>query len=354
MIYSKLYVTALFFTATSNAMMPLSNADFEQPRVPAEAGVTSWTPPVAAGWLFHGGAGLVNTAAPGWSGPRADDGTQAALLPSRDARVTQVLDGAVPGTVYHLRWSEAALGTSLPAAVTVALTNSTSTPAEALAVRALAQHGGWLRKEAVFTAHEPACTLSFAPHPDAAHTPVLIDRIRLWAEPAAPPEGFPRFIVPGHDADMNALRSLFFLHYTSGRILATFNMHWMAESVLWPALESYNGFSQRAWSRQQIITRDISPEGYVSCHQHIGLGHPQGWPFPLWQQGPGIGWHFATHGIDRFAPVNASAATAVTTGITTRACSADEGWHLRIDAPCASIEFPPFCLTRHRGFLFYH
>lgn len=335
-------LTALFFTATSNAMTLCNNADFEQPRVPTEAGAEPWTPPAEAGWFFSGTAGLVNTTAPAWAGPRADDGTQAALLRGADARLSQSLNGFVPGAGYHLRWSEATLGTSLAAATAVSLRTSSDTDPLNLTPRTLARHDGWLRKELVFTAAAPSYTLTFAPLPEAADAPVLIDRVRLWAELPAPPAVFPRFIVPGCDAHMDALRNLFFLHDISGRILATFSMHWMTEAALWPALEMCNGFSQRAWSRQQITTRDISPEGYVSCHQHIGLGHPEGWPFPLWLQGPGIGWHFATHGIPWFAPVNASDATVTTNGVSSLAYSPENGWHFRVDRSYATIEFPAF------------
>lgn len=335
-------LTAVFFTATSNPMTLCNNADFEQPRVPAEAGAELWTPPAEAGWLFSGTSGLINTTAPGWSGPHAEDGTQAALLHGADARVAQSLNGLAPGTVYHLRWSETALNTTQAVTASVALVGCNGSAPQDFTLRTLAHQNSWLRKELVFTAREPSYTLTFAAPPDATNASVLIDRVRLWAEPPAPPANFPRFIVPGCDSYMDALRSLFFLHYTSCRILATFSMHWIAEAALWPALDDWNGFSHRAWSRQEIITRDISPEGYVSCHQHIGLGHPQGWPFPLWLQGPGAGWHFATHGIPWFAPVNVSDATVATNGVSSLAYSPDNGWHLRIDSSYATIEFPAF------------
>jgi len=38
-------------------------------------------------------------------------------------------------------------------------------------------------------------------------------------------------------------------------------------------------------------------EGYVHSQQHDGPAHAEGWPFPLWSQAGGIGWHFAPIGV---------------------------------------------------------
>ncbi|MCX7848066.1 MAG: hypothetical protein N2595_08580 [bacterium] len=323
-------------------MLSCPNADFEHPAVPPECGADPWTPSHDGSWQFHGTAALINTAAPAWRGPRADDGAQIAVLPTPHAAVSQLLQGFIPGATYHLRWSEAAPTSGLSSLLIVSLVSPRQSQPDIIAHQSLPSRNGWLRRELVFIAREPSYVLTFTPHPQAVRVPVFLDRIRLWQEPSPPPPGFPQFLVPGHDAYMDALRNWFFLHYTSGRILATFSMHWMAESVLWPALESYNNFSQRVWSREQICSRRISPEGYVSCHQHIGLGHPEGWPFPLWSQGPGVGWHFAAHGIPWLAPANASDTTTTHTGLSTLSWSGSDGWRFRIETSAATIEFPAF------------
>lgn len=338
-----LCVTAHLLTMCSYIAMAIcANADFEQPQVPVDQGANPWVPPTDKPWSFAHGAALLNTAAPSWKGPHADDGNQVVVFTASNSLISQTLRDLTPGTVYHLRWSEITGSSSSSPTLLVTLTNHCGSSPQIIKSRTLSHANSWVRKELVFVAESSECTLTFAAPPTHLPTPLFLDRVRLWPEPPSPPPEFPRFVVPGYDNEMDALRNLFFLHYTSGRILATFSMHWMAESALWPALESYNGFSQRAWSREAISSRSISPEGYVSCHQHVGLGHPEGWPFPLWIQGPGIGWHFATHAVPWFAPVNASDTTPACTGLTTISYSAHDGWHLRIVDPTACIEFPSF------------
>ena len=48
---------------------------------------------------------------------------------------------------------------------------------------------------------------------------------------------------------------------------------------------------RRRWAAA-LAGRGINAEGYVHTHQHDGPAHAEGWPFPLWTQAGGIGWHF--------------------------------------------------------------
>ena len=41
----------------------------------------------------------------------------------------------------------------------------------------------------------------------------------------------------------------------------------------------------------------MNAEGYVHTQQHDGPAHAEGWPFPLWMQAGGIGWHFRGTGV---------------------------------------------------------
>src|SRR5205085_4379032 len=111
---------------------------------------------------------------------------------------------------------------------------------------------------------------------------------RLVAPTGAPPETFPRFIVPGHEAQMETLRELYYLHYKGNGPMATLWDEWLPQATLWPAVGSgaqLDEMTQR-WA-SALSGRHIDGEGYVSTHQHDGLGHAEGWPFPLWQQGKG-------------------------------------------------------------------
>ncbi|MCX7002097.1 MAG: hypothetical protein NTV22_02345, partial [bacterium] len=78
---------ALLVTASAAAVECL-DADFECARVPAQSGAALWAPPADyGGWQFSASAGVVNTAADGWRGPRADDGTQIAGLRGAQADI---------------------------------------------------------------------------------------------------------------------------------------------------------------------------------------------------------------------------------------------------------------------------
>jgi len=112
------------------------------------------------------------------------------------------------------------------------------------------------------------------------------------------PEPFPRFDVPGHEVAMDRLREMFHLHHgPSSRPMATLWDAWLPMATLWaddgnaPAANSV-----RRTTRANLLNRRIDAEGYVSTHQHRGLAHNEGWPFPLWTQAGGVGWNFSLAG----------------------------------------------------------
>ncbi|MBI4584978.1 MAG: hypothetical protein HY717_13275 [Planctomycetes bacterium] len=49
------------------------------------------------------------------------------------------------------------------------------------------------------------------------------------------PEDFPRFYVPGHEGEMDSLRSMFWLHYPGAGPKATLWDEWLSGPSLWPA-----------------------------------------------------------------------------------------------------------------------
>ena len=114
----------------------------------------------------------------------------------------------------------------------------------------------------------------------------------------AVPEDFPRFIVPGRERQMESLRRMFWLHYQPAGPLITLWDEWMPMSTLWPARGSGPQLvaMRRRWA-EALASRGMSTEGYVHTHQHDGLAHAEGWPFPLWTQAGGIGWHFRGTGV---------------------------------------------------------
>ena len=151
---------------------------------------------------------------------------------------------------------------------------------------------------------------------------------------------FPQFIVPGFEKEMNLLEEQFALHY-SVPLLGTFNAHWVTESTLWPAVVPLKDNPKHVFYKNALSERRISDKGYISCHQHFGFGHPEGWPFPIWQQSKGMGWHFAKPAPFDLPPATNSPGWKLT-GAKTIGFDENTGWELELTKPNASIQSPAF------------
>ncbi len=151
---------------------------------------------------------------------------------------------------------------------------------------------------------------------------------------------FPRFIVPGFDKEMELLEELFALHY-SVPLLGTFNAHWVTESTLWPAVNPLEDNPKHIFYKDALSERRISDKGYISCHQHFGFGHPEGWPFPIWPQSKGIGWHFAKPTPFDLPPITTTNDWKLT-GAKTIGFDENTGWELALTKPNAFIQVPAF------------
>ncbi len=103
------------------------------------------------------------------------------------------------------------------------------------------------------------------------------------------PENFTRFAVPGAAAEMESLRNLFFEYYNFFPY-ATLWDPWTPMSMLWPDAQ---GDQMQKSFRALLGGRFLTEDGYVSTHQHRGMAHDLGWPFPLWTQIAGWGWQFS-------------------------------------------------------------
>lgn len=163
----------------------------------------------------------------------------------------------------------------------------------------------------------------------------------------AVPDDFPRFIVPGHEAEMNLVRELFWHHYqNSGPLIPVWD-EWLAMSTLWPARRNgaeLDSMRQR-WAAA-LESRVFDADGYVSSQQHNGLGHALGWPFPTWMQAGGIGWHFAPVGVHGYEPRRATTDGWRLSGARGEAID-DKGWPVEIMAgagSAATIQTPPFAV----------
>jgi hypothetical protein len=165
-------------------------------------------------------------------------------------------------------------------------------------------------------------------------------------------DAFPRFIVPTAQPQMDQLRALFHHHYVPGNHLATGWIEWMSSSTLWPAVGDA-GAGQRqvdGW-RQTLESRKIDADGYVSTHQHPGQGHADGWPFPLWTQGGGVGWHFSLKEMpyrEEFGVRKTTQAGFEIIGGTDGAIDAD-GWRIHLTEPNATLVTPGFSMPDPHG-----
>lgn len=178
---------------------------------------------------------------------------------------------------------------------------------------------------------------------------------------AAPPEDFPRYQVPGYEKEMASLRELFWLHYPGSGPKATLWDEWLPDASLWPAVTTDNRSDamRRDWSAT-LRGRIIDPEGYVATHQHASIAHQLGWPFPFWNQGRGIGWHFSFKDTvgqgwrqnELNKPDGWSLDGASAVGVK------EDGWHLEITNTSAVITAPlrpvnsfesPFLQLRWKG-----
>jgi hypothetical protein len=158
------------------------------------------------------------------------------------------------------------------------------------------------------------------------------------------PEDFPRFSVPGREKEMDSLRRLYWLHYAPAGPLITLWDEWMPMATLWPAMGSgrdLEGMRQR-WAAA-LASRGMSVDGYVHTHQHDGLAHSEGWPFPLWTQAGGVGWHFRGTGVGGYdgppaTPDGWKLAGAVGPKI------GEKGWELELTEARAAATTPPFAI----------
>lgn len=154
------------------------------------------------------------------------------------------------------------------------------------------------------------------------------------------------FTVPGKDATLTRLEELHRLHRVLGPDTTLWDP-WLPGSLLWLATTNApSSETVRSTYRQRLLNRRIDPEGYVSSQQHEGLAHGEGWPFPLWTQAGGVGWHFTLAEVPYGSGFGVHLTTNVTawtvTGATPVRLAPDQGWTLRADAPSVTLTSPPF------------
>jgi hypothetical protein len=166
---------------------------------------------------------------------------------------------------------------------------------------------------------------------------------------AAPPEDFPRFIVPGHERLTESIRNLFWLHYEPARPLIPLWDAWLPQATLWPARGegAELGAMRRRWA-DALASRRMGADGYVHTEQHDGPAHAEGWPFPFWTHAGGVGWHFAPIGIPGYeAPLAKPDGWQLTSATSGEV--GERGWRIKLDAAQARMQTPAFSIAARQS-----
>lgn len=153
---------------------------------------------------------------------------------------------------------------------------------------------------------------------------------------------FPTIAIEGRTTESLALRDLYWLHVEKLNPMATLWDEWLLPPTIWPATTAARAYKQ--W-RETLLSRNISPQGYVATHQHASIAHQQGWPFPFWGQGAGVfGWHFSFHNTIgkgwRPEHINSTDGWS-STGLVALGVK-EKGLHLRTTEPAATLTAPAF------------
>src|SRR6185437_3921102 len=163
-------------------------------------------------------------------------------------------------------------------------------------------------------------------------TCLLAAAVVYTASAADIPDGFPQFIVPGHEKEMQSIRALFWHHFEGAGPLIPL-------STLWPAISPEKVRDMRARWASTLLSRPMDAEGYVLTLQHDGTAHAEGWPFPLWSQAGGMGWHFRGTGISGYDAPLVKPDDWKILGCKSNAVN-DKGWVVTLTEPHANIQTP--------------
>lgn len=148
---------------------------------------------------------------------------------------------------------------------------------------------------------------------------------------------------------MESLRDLFWLHYEPAGPLIPLWDEWMPKATLWPALGSGSELDsmRRRWA-SALARRTMNREGYIHTHQHDGLAHAEGWPFPFWTHAGGIGWHFVGTGVPGYdAQLTQPTGWSLTRGEAGDVTGA--GWVIHLLEANAELETPAFAIDATRS-----
>lgn len=169
--------------------------------------------------------------------------------------------------------------------------------------------------------------------------------------PALPPSAatatFAKFSAESED--MSGLNDMLKRYYAACNMdgVGTYPLAWLTHAILWvgdasPVSES----PMRERIANRLARMKMSQEGYVSCHQHEGLGHSEGWPFPMPSQSGGFGFYFSIAGLlygpeFQVFPVKDLEGWELDNA-SSQGLEETKGWKLELTGPEATITSPAF------------
>ncbi len=168
---------------------------------------------------------------------------------------------------------------------------------------------------------------------------VMLAAMTLPTLAAEIPVGFPQFVVPGHEKEMESIRALFWHHFEPAGPQIPLWDEWLPMSTLWPAISPEKVREMRARWAGALLSRPMDEEGYVLTLQHDGTAHAEGWPFPLWSQAGGMGWHFRGTGVGGYDAPMVKPDDWKVAGDKSGDVN-DKGWVVDLTEPHAGVQTP--------------
>lgn len=158
---------------------------------------------------------------------------------------------------------------------------------------------------------------------------------------------FPKFSAEGGDVSVLGEMLKRFHAACNMDVAGTYSLAWLPRAMLWVGeANPVTSSSTRARIANRIGSMHISPEGYVSCHQHEGLAHSEGWPFPFPEQSHGFSFYFTMLGLpfgpEFGLPLKKDVDGWKLQGAKTEVLDAARGWSLDLTEPDAVITSPAF------------
>ncbi len=158
---------------------------------------------------------------------------------------------------------------------------------------------------------------------------------------------FPEYRAEG--GDLTATNAMLARFHPAANIdvAGTYALAWLPRAMLWAGDVAAGGLtSTQLRTANRLRRMKVDADGYVSCHQHEGLAHSEGWPFPLPTQSGGFGFYFTLAGVPFGEEFRVRQTGDVggweLSGATSAGVDAERGWTVELTEPNATVTSPEF------------